>query len=139
MSDETAAASPSLLASRLIRVAAVLSGLAGLVLVGVLRCPFAMVFRIPCPGCGMTRATLRLLELDLEGALRFHPLVLVGLPLVAAVFGVNSIVFVQTGRWGYVEGRMSKPVTALFTVLAVITFGVWIARFFGAFGGPVPV
>src|SRR4051812_16948199 len=38
-------------------------------------CPFAILTRHPCPGCGLTRGTLALLHGHLGEALRFHPLV----------------------------------------------------------------
>ena len=40
-------------------------------------CPLLRVFSIPCPGCGMTRACLRLVMLDFAGAWYYHPLVFV--------------------------------------------------------------
>ena len=36
-------------------------------------CPFRVLTRLPCPGCGMTRAWLSLLHGDLSAAFRFHP------------------------------------------------------------------
>ncbi|MBQ6706238.1 MAG: DUF2752 domain-containing protein [Clostridia bacterium] len=39
-----------------------------------LPCPFLYFFNIPCPGCGMTRAMVGLLHLDLRYAFRMHPL-----------------------------------------------------------------
>lgn len=35
-------------------------------------CPTWHFFRIPCPSCGMTRAWIRFLQLDVIGALRMH-------------------------------------------------------------------
>lgn len=51
-------------------------------------CIFKAMTGLPCPGCGMTRAFLRLFHGDLEGALYFHPLfwlvpVLAGLYLLS--------------------------------------------------------
>src|SRR4051812_17128000 len=38
-------------------------------------CPMAAVLGVPCPGCGLSRATLALLQGDVRQALHFHPLV----------------------------------------------------------------
>lgn len=37
-------------------------------------CPLRILFGVPCPGCGMTRAMLSLLRLDFVSAVRLHPL-----------------------------------------------------------------
>lgn len=37
-------------------------------------CPIKFLTGISCPGCGMTRAWLALLRLDLHAALAYHPL-----------------------------------------------------------------
>jgi hypothetical protein len=47
-------------------------------------CPFRTVTGWWCPGCGLTRATHRLLRGDLAGALRFNALVVVVLGAVVA-------------------------------------------------------
>ncbi len=56
---------------------------------------------------------------------------------------------ISSAAWGYVRGPRgarparlglaSRTVTALASLLLVATLGVWGARFFGYFGGPVPV
>lgn len=104
-------------------------------------CPLASVLGVPCPGCGLTRATLALAHGDLQHALELHPLVLVLAPLF--IWAMASAAF------GYVRGPRpgrpvrlwlaSRPVTALGSLLMLATLGVWGARFLGYFGGPVPV
>jgi hypothetical protein len=98
-------------------------------------------FGIPCPGCGLTRATLTLLHGDVQGALRFHPLVLLISPLVAALLGVALLDLSRDParprpRWLRWKAR---TVTVAAAALLTLTFGVWLARFAGYFGGPVPV
>ena len=124
---------------RLLLVALVLSPLFAVALVDVPACPTAYMFGLPCPGCGLTRATLAALRGDFHGALHYHPLVFIATPMYFGVIGSIA--------WGYVRGGIAKlPATWLskvLTALALVTFvlllGVWGARFFGAFGGPVPV
>jgi hypothetical protein len=48
---------------------------------GVSFCPFKVATGLPCPGCGMTRATVALLHGDAATSLFFHPL---AVPMVAA-------------------------------------------------------
>jgi hypothetical protein len=63
------------------QVAAVAAG------VGGWPCPVKAALGIPCPGCGLTRATLALLGGEFAAALRLHafaPVLLLGLAAVAA-------------------------------------------------------
>lgn len=68
-----------------------------LVMIGILillfyRCPFQFFFGVSCPGCGMTRAFIALLHLDIVGAFRYHPLfplaILVGIYVVLEYFKI---------------------------------------------------
>jgi len=105
-------------------------------------CPTASVFGVPCPGCGLTRATLALLRGDARTALHLHPLVFLLAPLYFAVLGAAAVAYVRAPlaaaprRRAWIAGR---GVTALASLLLVLVLGVWVARFFGAFGGPAPV
>jgi len=46
-------------------------------------CPIKFLTGISCPGCGMTRAWLSLLRLDLAGAVAYHPLFWLPVPALA--------------------------------------------------------
>ena len=105
-------------------------------------CPLAGSVGIPCPGCGLTRATLALLHGDVRTALHFHPLVW----LLAPLFGL----FVGSAVWQLLRDpraprpapriRWNSPALNVAAVLLlVLTLGVWLARFAGYFGGPVEV
>ncbi len=104
-------------------------------------CPLASVLGVPCPGCGLTRATLCLAHGDLKHALELHPLVLVLAPLFIWAASSAAIGYVRGPR-GARPVRLwlaSRTVTALASLLLLATLGLWGARFFGYFGGPVPV
>lgn len=126
---------------RALLISALLAGAAALLALDAPLCPTATLLGIPCPGCGLTRATLALLHGDLARAVRFHPLSPVIVPLLAGLFA--------SATWHFVRGpsAVSPPVVALpprvvnagAALLFVLVLGVWVARFFGAFGGPVPV
>jgi hypothetical protein len=51
-------------------------------------CPLKAMTGLPCPGCGMTRATVALLHGDLATSFHFHPL---AGPMVAAMLVVGLI------------------------------------------------
>lgn len=112
-------------------------------------CPTAFFWGIPCPGCGLTRATLALVHGHFAQAFRYHPLVLVFAPLFGAAIGKALVDFVR-GAPAHVAGESlprslppawwtRAPGIALASALGVLLVGVWLARFAGYFGGPVPV
>jgi hypothetical protein len=107
---------------------------------GIPVCPTATLFGIPCPGCGLTRATLALFRGDVGAALHFHPLVFVLMPLVVGLSLTSAYQYVRgprpTPNPGVVTSRATSWAAA---VLLVGMLGVWGARFLGYFGGPVPV
>ena len=104
-------------------------------------CPMATVLGIPCPGCGLTRATLALLRGDVRGALALHPLVFVLAPLFAAALSSAAFGYVRGPRPGTGPNPWlaSRQVTWLAALLLVATLGVWGVRFLGYLGGPAPV
>ena len=106
---------------------------------GVVRCPLAAMFHVPCPTCGATRSTLALLSLDFSGAM-LNPVA----PPLVVLLGVLSarLVFVAA-RDGHTRRFDEAPairgvVKAIF-VLLLVAIALWIVRFFGVLGGPVPV
>ncbi|WP_297237619.1 DUF2752 domain-containing protein [uncultured Porphyromonas sp.] len=48
------------------------------------RCPFRLLTGYLCPGCGSQRAIHRLLNLDIAGAWRMNPLLVIALPYLLA-------------------------------------------------------
>lgn len=107
---------------------------------GKVRCAFAATFHIPCPACGSTRAALALLRGDPLGAMRFNP----AAPFIVATLAVLMV----RGVWlmaadGNVqrlgEGLVGTWTLRLLVAFLVLEVLVWALRFFGLFGGPVPV
>lgn len=110
-----------------------------LVSFGVPICPTKNFLGIPCPGCGMTRATEAMLTGDLMGVLRYHPLAPIVTPIV--VYSAIRTLLVSAGG---ISVRAKDPLSRIpkwfWTLLLVSVLGLWIARFAGAFGGlPDPV
>jgi hypothetical protein len=123
---------------RLLHVGLAALPLVAAILVDLPLCPTAATFGIPCPGCGLTRATLAAMHGHFAEAFHYHPLFFFVTPLYLGVIGSLGYTYVRGG--GYLP---SKRQNQLVTILALAAFalllGVWIARFLGAFGGPVPV
>jgi hypothetical protein len=107
---------------------------------GALPCWFARLTHHPCPACGSTRAVVCLLHGDLAGMLRYNPLG----PVAAVVVGVAAVhalalVFVDGDFRRVGEGPFGRAVKRALLVVLALEIALWITRFFGAFGGPVPV
>ncbi len=105
-----------------------------------LPCAFARLFHVPCPGCGSTRAVLALAHGDLHDLVRYNPLGPV-VALLIGLFAAQSLVsvllhgdFRDAGA-----GALGAGVKRALVVVAVLQVILWVARFFGALGGPVPV
>jgi hypothetical protein len=99
---------------------------------GVTLCPFALLTGHACPGCGMTRAVISLLNGHWVQALRFHPLAPV---LVAGVIvGFGWWLGSKRLRWPPLPMRMLNAALVSFGVMLVV---VWIARFAGGTLPPV--
>lgn len=126
---------------RSLLVAAIACAFAGIVSFRLPFCPLASVFGVPCPGCGLTRATLALAHGELRHALQLHPLVLALAPLFIWAMSSAAFSYVRGPRPARPLRRWlsSRAVTVLASLLMLATLGVWGARFFGYFGGPVPV
>jgi hypothetical protein len=102
-------------------------------------CPFAIFTRHPCPGCGLTRAGVALLQGNLHEALHMHPLVIPIVPIVGLAVLQGTYNYVRYGRWYTFAFIQNRTITVGSIILGVALVSVWIARFFGAFGGPVSV
>lgn len=124
---------------RAVRLALVFGVIGLLIATKIPLCPVAIVARHPCPGCGLTRATLAVLGGDIDAAVHLHPLVFVVTPVIAITFAYNAIHYVRRGQWFASEQLKGPWVNAAWITLGAAMIVLWIARFFGLFGGPVPV
>ncbi len=121
--------------ARLLRVAVLLGPLVAMWLAGVSVCPSAAVARVPCPGCGLTRAAWALLTGDIGAATALNPLAVLVCPVLggAAIYATSR--YVVTGS--IAPDRWRADIILLASV-ALLTI-VWAVRWFGVFGGPVAV
>lgn len=103
-------------------------------------CAIATLLHRPCPGCGMTRALRLLVSGDVAASLRMHPLAVPvllagGLFMASTVWStlvLGSPIHIHRTRFG------RSTIVALVIVYAA-ALALWVARWFGFFGGPVPV
>ena len=55
------------------------------------QCPTKMLFRLPCPFCGLTRAWISAFSADFSAAFRQHPLFLLAPVLIAMFAHTDSV------------------------------------------------
>ncbi len=79
-------------------------------------CPIRFITGIPCPGCGMTRASIALLHLDFAKALYFHPLIFLT-PVIVILYLFDF----------YINQRLLK---ALWFIIIVVFLVVYLIRLF---------
>jgi hypothetical protein len=88
-------------------------------------CPSRRLLGLPCPGCGLTRAAVALVQLDWTAAFALHPMVFVALPLVGWL-----ALHLAAG-----EARTPAPPAWVWIAAGIILVAVWLARLAGALGG----
>jgi hypothetical protein len=95
--------------------------------VGGWPCPLKGALGIPCPGCGLTRATIALLRGDFAAAFRLHafaPLLLLGV----AAFAVSGLLPApQRAAFARLVARAEHSTRAAYVVLAALLL-YWSAR-----------
>lgn len=97
-------------------------------------CPTRHLFGIPCPGCGLTRATLALFRGELAAAMALHPMVLVILPILGWM--LLRACLVSAGFLGRTSiDPLSRVPRAGWLILVVVMLGIWTARLSGGLGG----
>ena len=92
------------------------------------KCPYSYLLGISCPGCGMTRAFLALIQLDFKSAFYFHPLVgvviMIMLYIVTSKF--NVIIFSKQSKgflfWGISGLFIAVYVIRLFSGSEIVYF-----------------
>jgi hypothetical protein len=107
---------------------------------GAQRCVIATLWHVPCPGCGMTRALRLLYGGHVVASLRMHPLA------VPVLFG-GALLMLST-VWATVtlgspmrlhRSRLGRVAIAVAGAVYGAALALWALRWFGCFGGPVPV
>lgn len=84
-------------------------------------CIFHKITGLYCPGCGVTRMCVHLINLDFYKAFRSNPGVFLSLPLLAVIFAASAYSYVKSGK-----PAREKWLTALEIITAVILiiFGI---------------
>ena len=85
------------------------------------KCPFESIFGICCPGCGMTRAFIALIQFDITASFHYHPLY----PIVIVV--VIYLILKKLDIFTFSK----KTENILLYVICTLFFVVYFIRLFG--------
>lgn len=107
-------------------VAAVIVAAYGLLFALGGTCPIKAVLGISCPGCGMTRACLHAVRLDLAAAFYYHPLWVLLLP-----FAVTCLLLWRRGK--------VRPLRIIIACGIALMLAVWLWRMLAHVSGDVVV
>lgn len=91
------------------------------------KCPFRYGLGVPCPGCGLSRATIELLQGHFDHAFRIHAFA----PIVVAVGGlmVSAIVLPKSQRFKLVRLIERIEQRTGFTIILICSFcAYWLIR-----------
>lgn len=86
-----------------------------------LKCPIHFFTGLYCPGCGVTRMCIHLIELDIYAAFRSNCAVFICLPFLTVFFAVRTYGYIKTGKY-LCNTPMKIMLYALIVVL--VAFGV---------------
>jgi hypothetical protein len=97
---------------------------------GPVTCPFRVVMVLPCPTCGMVRATGHVMRGEFLAALMINPLdalaILLGTPAVAALFVANRV-----GGWRLaldLSGRERRAAWVFATAIVAANWAYVLSR-----------
>jgi hypothetical protein len=62
-------------------------------------CIFYVITDLKCPGCGVTRMCLSLLQLDFVTAFSYNQMLFMLMPVLIFLFGRYTFDYVKGGRW----------------------------------------
>lgn len=86
-------------------------------------CPFKKIFKIPCPGCGMTRAMLLIFKGEIINSFHYH---ILALPLlIFIIFSVICLIReIIQNKIIYLE-KVNHIIEKHFILIVVVVLVVW--------------
>ena len=91
-------------------------------------CPVVLMIGYPCPGCGLTRAFVSLVMLDIPSVIQYNPAAFLWAPLIlAAIFK------------RYIGNGDLKPFLIPLIAVCIITIVIYIVRMIYVFPGLPPM
>lgn len=86
-------------------------------------CPIKLITGKYCPGCGISRMCLALLELDFKAAFLANRFLFIALPAILLFAMIKCFIYIKTGT-----KKQTKLETVFLLLLGLSTFAFWILR-----------
>jgi hypothetical protein len=97
-------------------------------------CPARGLFGVPCPGCGLTRASFAMFQGDIHEMAHFNPLAPILFPLF--VYGMVRVALVTSGVLPKsIKEPLNRVPSWVWTLVVIVVLGVYVLRLFGFLGG----
>lgn len=95
----------------------------------IIVCPTKLIFHIPCPGCGITRATLLVLNGHIREAFLLNPNVILSIlflfvyPIIL-LYDIWSKQKTLISAYQLIDSMLKKPL--ILGIFAILEIGIWI-------------
>ena len=94
-----------------------------LVLSSKITCPFKIIFQIPCPFCGMTRAIDSLLKLHIKESINYNILLI---PLLISILIIDIIYIIEIIKnKKLIKKRINSKILILIITISLIISTCW--------------
>jgi hypothetical protein len=107
---------------------------------GIIKCPTAKLFHVPCPACGSSRSMYALFSFDVPAIFRFNPWAPIVVAIVLGIVFRSLFLVLRDGNARKLdEERLGRVLLIALVVVVSLQIVHWALRFNGWFGGPCPV
>lgn len=86
-------------------------------------CVINLIFKVRCPGCGMTHAAVAMTHLDIAGAFYYNKLSVTVVPLLIIILLVQEYRYIRTG-----SRKISLPETVILALMFAATMAYGVGR-----------
>ena len=92
----------------------------------IIGCPIRLIFGISCPGCGLTRAFISVIQLDFDKATYYHPLWF----LFIVLFIVNILKEKVVKQYGLSKSFILQGINVINIIIGILFVLVYVYRIY---------